>query len=187
LEFSFRCVYCLSTETEIGPTDNYGGFEVEHFKPKGHAAFKHLRNYYKNLLWCCHACNRAKGDAWPTSKEEKGGWRLVDPSKEPLGRHIAISGDRLIPVNGSLAGEYMIDVVDLNSKLHVNRRRHRQKILSKVALLQATVESIASRVVGEPSLESSVDQLLQQIASLSAVVGASLAPPWDSPVSCRCV
>jgi hypothetical protein len=56
-EFNFRCVYCLLRE-QWGRVR--GIFHLDHFHPTAHDPGKKQR--YDNLLYCCAACNEAKGD-----------------------------------------------------------------------------------------------------------------------------
>jgi len=56
-EFYFRCVYCLRRERW---SSDYITFHIDHFHPVAHAPG--LRCDYKNLLYACSQCNRAKSD-----------------------------------------------------------------------------------------------------------------------------
>jgi len=90
IDFAFTCVYCLSTEREVAPTDNFGAFEIDHFRPQ--TSFRRLRSSYSNLLWSCHACNRAKGDNWPTAAELAQGMRFPDPCYDAMSTQIRLAG-----------------------------------------------------------------------------------------------
>ena len=76
-DFYFRCVYCQSHETEVGPGAKYGGFEIEHFRPQ--EKFSALAARYDNLLWACRACNKEKRHKWPLPEEIAKGYEFVDP------------------------------------------------------------------------------------------------------------
>jgi hypothetical protein len=139
LDFAFRCVYCLSHEREVGPGYRYGGFEIEHFRPKGKKDFRHLRHIYKNLLWACATCNRAKGKRWPTAELLSQGNRFVDPSVEGMGKHVELSGLDDIG-HRSQAGWYIIRMLNLRSSTHRERRRERNERAKKYELVKAVLE-----------------------------------------------
>jgi hypothetical protein len=183
LEFSFTCAYCLANEREVGPSDAYGGFEVEHFRPQGNARFKHLKSFYPNLLWVCHACNRAKGDSWPTQVEEAAGSRFVDPTVEALGSHLTIEGDEVVA--RSEPGQYMCDEIHLNSRLHRERRRRRRELMKKYALLEAVLESQQRRLDTAQTDVAAIRDELQQfadgIAALRSETGIPATPPMERP------
>ncbi len=182
LEFEFRCVYCLATETEVAPSDNFGGFEIEHFKPR---TFRRLVNSYANLFWACHACNRAKGDQWPSAAEQALGMRFVDPCVEPLGQHLELSGLEVKAVAASPAGDYMIDEIYLNSAQHTRRRRLRAEKVKRIL----TLEAIAAVLRQDPSsLPAHVSASLAAAALELETLRAEVLPqpPWDHPASCRC-
>lgn len=185
IDFSFTCAYCLATEWEVGPSDNYGGFEIEHFKPR---QFRSKINHYPNLLWACHACNRAKGEVWPSPAEMALNMRFVDPSAEALGAHLELRGDIAEAVAGSPAGGYMIDELDLNSQLHRERRRLRAQALMNFAKLEAIYDVLkqALTTCADPTTAKELlDSAEAELEKLRARVFARRAP-WDEPVDCLC-
>lgn len=186
-EFVYTCVYCLATEREVGPADDFGNFEIEHFKPKGDRRFARLRCFYPNLLWACGKCNGVKGDRWPVAAEIALGMYFVDPCAEALGKHLEITGETVTAL--TLAGEYMIDEIALNSEVHKYRRQRRASILTLVARLEATVESYRSvgfaGAINRAELEATLAKHEQEIAELKAQIEPS-APPWDAVVTCAC-
>jgi hypothetical protein len=186
LDFAFRCAYCLAHESEVGPSDNYGGFEVEHFRPKGRREFRRFANRYTNLLWACHACNRAKSDSWPTDEETSRGMRFVDPSVEALGAFLALDGVRVGVAAAAAepqAAEFMIDMINLNSAVHQRRRRRRQEIAKKLSTLDAMLQVFRERLP-TPEVADEIDHAEAEIRVLRGELGA--ADPWDRPTSCRC-
>jgi hypothetical protein len=191
-EFFFTCVYCLGTEAEVGPTSAYGGFEIEHFRPKGKSRFRHLRNRYGNLLWACAACNRAKRHKWPTDSELKRGYRFIDPTEEALGAHLDIVGERVVAVaENSHAAAYMIDEINLNSAVHRHRRRVRAELAKQLALVESLHSTITKSIEKEvddaaraPLLERA-ELLRGEIEELARQVDRGRRP-WDSPEQCFC-
>jgi uncharacterized protein (TIGR02646 family) len=189
LEFEFTCAYCLSTEREAAEGEEYGGFEIEHFKPKGRDEFRKLRHVYSNLLWSCHACNRAKRDKWPSKKERALGYRFVDPSKEALGHSLTLQGAQVQAVNASAAGTYMIDEIRLNSPVHVGRRQRRAKRATQLAKLEMTAQVLRARILqGRPdtaTITVQLDTLDKEILDLGASFDRH-APVTPPPTSCLC-
>lgn len=189
LEFQFVCAYCLSTEREAAAGEAYGGFEIEHFKPKGRGEFRHLRNDYLNLLWACHACNRAKGHRWPHPKERRLGMRFVDPTKEALGRFLQLKGDRVGATAANPAGEYMIEEIRLNSSLHIERRRKRANLEKKLALVEGIAQVLRDR--NDPqagngaAIAKQLDELVEGLAQIRLELERH-APLSDAPLTCLC-
>lgn len=190
-EFSFTCAYCLSTEPEIAGSSAYGGFEIEHFKPKGLRIFRRLRSFYGNLLWSCHACNRAKREKWPSKAEVGLGSRFVDPSTEPLGSYLEIVGVKVVAVGGNAPGEYMIEEINLNSGLHVERRRQRAEQAKRFALLEGTFEALVARVGPGASVQERQDidrdaaKIQRQLTEWRDSFDRGRMP-WDAPITCKC-
>lgn len=175
IEFAYACAYCLSLEAEIAALAQFGLFEVEHFKPE--AKFGHLRTIYKNLMWSCRACNRAKSSKWPTRAEVRRGERFVDPTAEGLGQHLRIVGDQLEALTP--AGDYMIDELNLNSLEHCTRRRERDERFKLWQALQSALASGAVRDAGEKAtLEAEAATILEMIVGTHK--------PWDAAITCAC-
>jgi hypothetical protein len=182
LEFRYRCVYCLACEAEVGPSQQYGGFEVEHFKPKGVRRFAQLRSQYHNLLWACYNCNRAKGETWPTQDEQKRGYRFADPTKEGLRQHLEVQLDVVHPLTAT--GEYVVEEVNLNSSAHRHRRALRIEYAKKIAKLEASLAAVRSRYAG--GIAGLADELLALEEALRAAVAKLDREPWDPPSRCEC-
>jgi hypothetical protein len=183
-------VYCLAHEMEVGPLARYGGFEIEHFQPRG--KFGQLRHQYRNLLWACAECNRAKGGHWPTANELAFGARFVDPSAEGLGKHLELSGKDDV-VSHSPAGAYMIRHLNLRSPLHRERRRDRNDRAVRYELLK-TLHELQAREVADlvaagrdaaPQQEK-LKSLGQRLDDLRPRIYSS--KPFDAPKTCcRCI
>jgi hypothetical protein len=180
MDFGFRCVFCLASEPEVGDLEPFGGFEIEHFKPQ--SQFGWLKNYYRNLLWACHACNRAKGNTWPSQEELAAGWRFVDPCADAPGDHLALSsgGLQVGPVDGSKVGDFTITEVDLNSDVQIERRKERMKVTKAVHVIEATLETLRQRA-HEPDVVAAVAEFEVQLAELKPRI-----VPWDAPLACAC-
>ena len=68
-----KCCYC---EKYIGESGHDRA--VEHFRPQGNDAFRHLRNTWSNLLHACAACNGKKAAHFPLDADDNT--LLIDPS-----------------------------------------------------------------------------------------------------------
>lgn len=180
LETAYTCVYCLSTEPEVGPKEAFGGFEIEHFRPQ--SAYKAGKNLYSNLLWSCKACNRAKRETWPTAAEVQNGSEFLDPYVHSLADHLRISGYEVVAVDGSPAGQYIIDEINLNSPLHIMRRKTREAAVVKLASMRALVDHLASSVA--PADQPKLLAIRKELGELE--LGLRDIPPWDAPDSCAC-
>jgi hypothetical protein len=166
-EFTFRCVYCLTSELEL-PASPHGGFEIDHFRPV--ERFPTWVAKYTNLYWACPLCNRSKGKTWPQPDEAKQGFGFVDPCDEPMAEHLSVSGDEVVPK--SAKGEYTIKQVGLNSAAHRKRRQQRANKATQLQLLIQLAKTSANR-----------DQALALWAELR---GEPYAKPWDAPSDCLC-
>lgn len=186
LEFAFRCTYCLSLEVEVGPGEAFGGFEVDHFRPTSRQDFYKLRNTYANLFWSCHACNRAKGNRWPTDAQQAQGSRFVDPAIDSLADHLSLRNDQVFPTNDSRAGAYTIRQINLNSNLQKTRRRNRDESRTKLAVLEDLLEAQRATLAATPEaqeIHATIESLLRKIGVRSA---PDAVQPWDAPADCAC-
>jgi hypothetical protein len=174
LEFAYTCAYCLSLEVEVAAGARHGLFNVDHFRPV--ARFGSLRTIYANLMWACRACNLAKSAKWPTAAEQARGEEFLDPTVEPLGRHLAIVGDSVQAM--SRAGDYMIDELNLNSLEHRTRRQERNKAFVLWQALQSTI------AVGIPDPYQKAALEAESQRYLELVLGT--CEPWDPELACVC-
>ncbi len=183
LEFAFTCAYCLSTEREVSRGAAFGGFEVEHFRPKGVARFDRQRNHYFNLLWACRACNGTKGKRWPTKAMEVRGERLLDPSAEDLGKHLTVKGLVVEPVSDSPAGKTTIRLLNLNSSLHRNRRKEREERAIQLALVEGNIARLEAEALRFPTDSTARLEALEVTKGLARDLRRD-TPPWDAPSEC---
>jgi HNH endonuclease len=170
-DFSFRCAYCQSHETEIGSGRAYGGFEIDHFRPK--IQFRALRTRYDNLFWSCAECNRAKGDTWPSREEIEKEYRFVDPTREILSDHLELIG--LLVVPKTVPGAYTRDAIDLNSPVHQYVRGRRTKAAKVLAAMDARIRALGA--------SPSAAQLIE-LDTLRRLLLPS--QPHDAPTTCLC-
>jgi hypothetical protein len=114
--------------------------EIDHFDPTLTGA---ARNAYSNLMLATRHCNNMKRDAWPTATQSKMGYRLLNPTKEmDYGVDIFENPQTQELVSATPAGQYHIDMLDLNHETFVWERRKRAQYIhlmnSSPALLAGT-------------------------------------------------
>lgn len=187
LEFAYRCIYCGSHEREVAAGDSCGGFEIDHFRPQ--SRFPRLGAAYVNLMWSCKRCNRAKGGRWPTQDNFISGDRFVDPNQEAMSDHLGVQGDRVVPVRGSRAGAYTLQELNLNSDVHLNRRRDRAKAEPNARLLTQFLAQLQTELAHRDASDERRAELLASCASVEAELLPYLRrgdPPWDAVDTCLC-
>jgi 5-methylcytosine-specific restriction endonuclease McrA len=86
-EYEGRCDYCGVHETEAGTE-----LEIDHFKPRTAGGGDDLAN----LVYCCTACNRHKGNFWPKAAAATATRRLLHPHIDDLRQHLSENSDGLI-------------------------------------------------------------------------------------------
>jgi uncharacterized protein (TIGR02646 family) len=118
--FEGLCCFC-ECETELG---NYG--QVEHYRPKGRAEFKHLAYTWENLLWACGRCNGPKGDEWNPAAP------LLDPTTDDPSIHLRWIDAKLL--GRTARGSYTIDLLDLNGVKDLRRYEARRDHLEAARL-----------------------------------------------------
>lgn len=108
IDFNNRCGYC-------DDPDRYGGpetYHIDHFAPK---RFINLISSYKNLVYSCPFCNKAKYNNWPSEFEDinvlndKG---FIDPCSTDYDNHLERSDDGNIVYLTPL-GNYMFNTLHL--------------------------------------------------------------------------
>ncbi len=174
IEFSYRCVYCLVSETEVRPASPHAGFEVDHFRPQ-RRPFRRLRNAYPNVYWACPLCNRTKGGAWPTPEEEHRGFGFVDPCSDVPAAHLVVEGETVRSVGGSSKGQYTIEVLNLNGAAHRERRRAHTDDADLLARLRIIVTAYGGDQRSE--IGAKIEQMEARLAG---------GEPWDSEERCAC-
>ena len=89
--FHGKCAYCESSILHI----DYG--DIEHFRPKGLAAYRKLIFNWDNLLLSCGVCNGSgyKGDRFPG--KAKGG-PIINPCQEDPSDHLEFIYDAVARV-----------------------------------------------------------------------------------------
>lgn len=187
LEFEYRCIYCGSHESEVSIGDAFGGFEIDHFRPL--SKFKRRRNDYTNLMWSCHACNRAKSGKWPSQENFKEGYCFVDPDRDAIADHLTVEGELAVPVNGSRKGWYTMRALNLNSEAHRHRRIDRARKEKDARSLDQFAAMLREMLQGCEVSDQRRTLLEAKLATVEARLTnylSSSTKPWDAISSCLC-
>lgn len=157
-----------------------GSYGIDHYRPK--SLFRDLEWQYSNMFWACHACNSRKGAYWPALGKEAKEF-IPNPCDHRMFEHLKVDG--LLATARTRAGEVTVELLDLNSTDHRERRQKLQVLveeydasrkrcraaLTRVELAQQKPDTKAHAV----DLESRRTDLLKRIDQLSEVLEALAA------------
>ncbi|VVH65724.1 hypothetical protein BSPLISOX_2278 [uncultured Gammaproteobacteria bacterium] len=105
-DFNKSCGYCDDPNLYYGQKLDY---HIDHFKPK--SRFPELEVEYKNLVYSCPYCNRAKSNKW---KAKNG---FIDPCSQEYDKNLQRDDKGQIqPITER--GEYIIQNLQLHLKRH---------------------------------------------------------------------
>ena len=156
--YHYRCGYCGVHEEEAGSE-----LEIDHFQPRSFDGGEEL----ENLVYCCTACNRRKGDFWP-SEGPSATRRLLHPQRDDISAHLREDIDGQIVALTETGGFHM-DRLQLNRPPLIALRRTRHEVaLLREGLKAAQDEQIrVQQRVG--LLEQALAEVLNQWARLLGV------------------
>lgn len=128
VDFNNRCGYCDSHDKFFGGLKN---FQIDHFKPHSISAFASLKHEYKNLVYSCQSCNRAKSNKW---KDSDG---FIDPCDENYGNFILRDSTGKIKYNGTAQGKFIYSNLNLFLRRHellwsIERLEEQREIINKL-------------------------------------------------------
>jgi hypothetical protein len=154
--FEARCGYCSVHETEAGTE-----LELDHFHPRSAGGSDDL----DNLVYCCPACNRLKGDFWPAGDPLTSNQRLLHPGQDNLKQHLREEADcRLIALTAT--GAFHLGRLRLNRPPLLALRRSRQEVdllRQNLEAAQADQTQLRDRVA---ALERDIQDILARLARL---------------------
>jgi 5-methylcytosine-specific restriction endonuclease McrA len=128
LDFERKCVYCRTPDGIQIQTS----FEVDHYRPQ--SKFPELRNEYSNLYYACNSCNRRKGSFWPSADHLREGRFIANPCDHTMAQHLRSNATHVD--HASKAGEFMIDLLDLNAPERIAHR----------ALINSLIETVSAQI-----------------------------------------
>jgi HNH endonuclease len=154
--YDYCCGYCGVREIWIG-----NELEIDHFRPLSHDGSDEL----DNLVCACTACNRFKGDYWPTDTTAEN-FRLLHPLRDNLTSHIEEAPNGRL-VGRTSRGWFHINWLHLNRERLIQLRQWQQEertFHSSLAQAQATKHSLQQRIV---ELEEELNRLRVLIERLT--------------------
>lgn len=114
-EFRRTCVYCQAVDT-VAPGVQFG---ADHYKPK--SKFPLESNDYKNLFYCCSACNSRKNNHWPFP-EFLDTQTIPNPCAHVMTKHLRFRGATVEAQSD--CGTFTLELLDLNDAKSVQFREH---------------------------------------------------------------
>jgi HNH endonuclease len=152
-----RCGYCTVREMEAATE-----LELDHFQPRSAGG----TDDPDNLVYCCTACNRHKGDFWPETDPATATRRLLHPRRDDPTLHLREDPDGLI-VALTETGAFHIDRLCLNRPPLVALRLARREVAHlRQNLVAARIEQtrLHERI---SALERDMHQVFARIAWLN--------------------
>ena len=111
--YQFRCGYCGTSEADVGAE-----LEVDHYQPRS----KGGSDNFSNLVYCCPACNRFKGNYWNPSSP----LRVLHPHRDnPSEQFREGEHGLLIPLTET--GKFHVERLQLNRPQLVAQRLRRKR------------------------------------------------------------
>jgi len=112
-QYQFRCGYCGTSEVGVGAE-----MEMDHFQPRSQGG----SNAPSNLVYCCPACNRFKGNHWNPSSP----LRVLHPQRDKASEHFGEGEDGLL-ISLTETGRFHIERLQLNRPQLVAQRLRRKR------------------------------------------------------------
>ncbi len=172
IEFDATCVYCRMPDS-LSERNSYA---VEHYKPRNR--FPDLDTVYSNLFYSCCNCNSHKGTFWPSKDQLSLGLFIPNPCEQVMHNHMRSQVGGMIKPH-SFAGQWAIDLLDLNSPDQIKKRRAfltlKKNVDSAIAALQkqhAELKTI-EKTTGHTELESIQHDIIdveEQLAELEDTI-----------------
>ena len=138
-DFNRRCGYCDSADSYFGGAS---GAHIDHFAPK--SRFPTLTHEYRNLVYACPFCNRAKSNKWVSDDpnvSDDGSQGFTDPCSDRLDEHLTrrTTGE-IVAVTG--LGEYMIRALKLQLLRHrfIWQAQKLDSIVDRLLILKPAVQ-----------------------------------------------
>lgn len=155
-QYGARCGYCGVHEAEAGSE-----LEVDHFRPRAAGGQDDL----DNLVYCCAACNRFKGDFWPSMDPLTAARRLLHPGRDDLTQHLREESDGQMTALTE-TGAFHLARLRLNRPPLVALRRTGEEVArlrEGLAAAQEEQVDLRARIV---SMEQDLQGVLTQLARL---------------------
>ena len=154
--YQFRCGYCGTSEVDVGAE-----LEVDHYQPRS----KGGSDNFSNLVYCCPACNRFKGNYWNPSSPP----RVLHPRRDNPSKHFKEGEDGLlIPLTET--GKFHLERLQLNRPQlvaqRVRRKREAEVERTYAALLRRFTRNEVERRSFFSELERELAEALAELERL---------------------
>lgn len=112
--YNFRCGYCGVSETDVGAE-----LTIDHFQPTS----RNGEDTPANWVYCCLACNNAKGDYWQPDSLQ----RILHPLRDNLSAHITEQVDGTL-LGLTETGRFHIQQLPLNRSALLRHRLEKRQL-----------------------------------------------------------
>lgn len=131
--YHYCCGYCGVSEAEVGSE-----LEIDHFQPRSAGGGDEL----DNLVYCCTACNRHKGDFWQLLRDAPH--RLLHPQLDNVLDHLTSTPRGTLEALTE-TGQFHLDRLRLNRPQLTNWRQKQRENQQLRAELQAVLSTLQTQ------------------------------------------
>jgi uncharacterized protein (TIGR02646 family) len=182
-----KCAFCEAKTSHVTHGD------VEHFRPKAGwkqdpgdrlrtPGYHWLAYAWENLLFSCQICNQRKANQFPLKDPKARAATpedvdhekplLIDPFTEDPAEHLAFNGAFVRPLTER--GRITTDVLGLDRKALVDRRRQRLDLLKHLRKLQDVYEATDPGHPDLPEIRSILEHALTDDGEYAGMARAAL-------------
>ncbi|VVH65429.1 hypothetical protein BSPLISOX_191 [uncultured Gammaproteobacteria bacterium] len=154
-DFNNRCGYCDDPDLHYGQEISY---HIDHFKPK--SKFPKLETNYKNLVYSCPYCNRAKSNKW---KAKNG---FIDPCSQEYDENLQ-RDDKGEIQSITERGEYIFQ----NLRLYLKRH----KLIWALAILEKKKLQLDESLDAMPTNDPNELKILRKFKEIQEKIDAYTA------------
>ncbi len=131
--YNYCCGYCGISEAEVGSE-----LEIDHFRPRSVGGGDEL----DNLVYCCTACNRHKGDFWQLIYDSPR--RVLHPQLDNVLEHLGSTPSGAL-VALTETGQFHLDRLRLNRPQLTIWRQRQSENQQLRAELQAVLSALQTQ------------------------------------------
>ena len=163
-DFNHRCAYCGISEKTLSPIPAAAEmlFEKDHFLPQ-YCGDKNVHNY-PNLFYACKRCNNLKDNIILP----------LNPCRDDIyfGEKPAIQGGtketKYAISSSTLAGQEYIQLLQLNSKYHIEMRKIREAHIQRVRERARILENLKNSKKLSPDEINEIESLFEPAEDISS-------------------
>jgi hypothetical protein len=146
--YDFCCGYCGVSETDVGAE-----LTTDHFQPPSRDG----EDTPENWVYCCFACNNAKGDYWQPDSTQ----RILHPLRDNPSEHVAEQEDGTL-IGLTETARFHIQQLRLNRPALVSHRLENRRRASEVAHHVQVLQNLAEAQREIRRLRQRLEQLEQR-------------------------